>query len=172
MRFVVLHPNTPPLVSTMVKLQCILLCTVSVAAQPEPLLSSTLTLSTRAILIGISQENWEPPTHTLLIRVHTLIRFIRFRLTGQRFVSYVLIRVHTFIIFKLESQDLQPLIDKLCKFASEGIASTMSKVEMSKDIHLNYFWHLMWKTFAIWIRQIQSKPIYKLVHEAILIEFA
>ena len=81
----------PPLVSTMVKLQCILLCTVSVAAQPEPLLSSTLTLSTRAILIGISQENWEPPTHTLLIRVHTLIRFMRSKLKGQRCVSYVLI---------------------------------------------------------------------------------
>ena len=50
--------------------------------------------------------------------------------------------------------------------AAEGVSSTMTKVEIAKDIHLQ-----MWKVFDIWcgkcfailVGQIQSKQIYRLV---------
>ena len=51
----------------------------------------------------------------------------------------------------------------------EAISFTISKVEMSKDIHFE-----MWKVFDIWIGQIQSEllngvhklQVYKLVSKA------
>ena len=67
---------------------------------------------------------------------------------------------------------------------TEGIYSTMTKVEMAKDIYfqiLFFFDISSGKHFAIWIGQVQSKLIFRLVtyelaklqvHKLVLITFA